>query len=802
MDNTREDPQKAQMSERSSSGLNRRTFMGMLGAAAAAGAFLGGGGEAQQPTYWFYDSFGNVVPVDPAVIAAGIYPPPLPEGVTAPGEDSISSPDASCGSTYVTGGYTQPNILFIMVDQMRYPRWLTQSQQATFTSAVMPNLYGSAGLLQTSSNFSNYFVAATSCTPSRSTLLTGLYPQQTCMFVTQGSGLEPSLQPWNGGTGFPTIGDVLRQSLNINACSGVLSTPYDTAWIGKWHVSDVFFNGVGAGGPADYGFTSEYNIPTPNTGSSVYPNMLVGYPSPNGTENEGAGGDTLGNAIAPYLNLNSFTSLYNSLSTPADPIDVKDHGLNIVNWAAPYYQLSDPAIYHAFKEDWLPNHLNTSSTPWFLGLSFVNPHDITYFPYGFGLATNANGQPCGSGQDFGCDPPNATHQGYYPPPVLGWTDKYDSSDWVPFNGLPYTLYNATTNTAPPDWNNADDPESLPYNTSGIPSGKPGLQAYFENYINNDVGTINNAEGWCVFLNYYYWMQSLVDTLIGQTLYFLNLQFQSTSRYPVIIFTSDHGDFGGSHNLHTKGGALYDEAYNVPLLIRLPNQTGSFTYRFTCSSVDMLPFIYSLALGNESWRDNANDMINYLQGRESILDVIFNSGATQRRTAYVPNASGGPQPLPYVLFTTDEYWAAHQYNATDISVPGHAIAFRTVDRSVAVKGSDNTMNFYGGGKLGMYTYWLPQTTYPNIAGSATQFEFYDYYTNNYGELGNDAFQSGNWNAATAGAYLTAYNNIMAAELYNIYPQIAVGHNTGFTAYMTFLNTLGGYQSYPPNTIPPP
>ena len=43
--------------------------------------------------------------------------------------------------------------------------------------------------------------------------------------------------------------------------------------------------------------------------------------------------------------------------------------------------------------------------------------------------------------------------------------------------------------------------------------------------------------------------------------------------------------------------------------------------FVCSSVDMLPFIYTLALGNESWRCNPGDIVNYLDGRESINDAF-------------------------------------------------------------------------------------------------------------------------------------------------------------------------------------
>jgi arylsulfatase A-like enzyme len=125
-------------------------------------------------------------------------------------------------------------------------------------------------------------VAATDCSPCRATLLTGLYSQQTCIFVTQDAAsnpelpFPPSLQPWKQlvgdvltpGQGFPTIGDVLSQS------SPALN--YNCVWIGKWHLSDnplesesQYSCNPGGNGPSDYGFTDpvdaplNYSIPTP-----------------------------------------------------------------------------------------------------------------------------------------------------------------------------------------------------------------------------------------------------------------------------------------------------------------------------------------------------------------------------------------------------------------------------------------------------------------------------------------------------------------------------------------------------------
>ena len=249
---------------------------------------------------------------------------------------------------------------------------------------------------------------------------------------------------------------------------------------------------------------------------------------------------------------------------------------------------------------------------------------------------------------------------------------------------------------------------------------------------------------------------------------------------------------------------------MPLLVHMKNETGPMQRGFLCSSVDMLPFIYTLALGNESWRTNPNDMVSYLNNRESIFDAINYGNADSRRLAQDLNDAGGE--LPYVLFSTDEFSSAAN-PLTETPVPSHAIGFRTVDTTVQDYDANTGMNFCGGGKLGMYTSWLECTTYPNTAATsnshAAEFEFYDYYPpgNNYGEIGNDAFNSGwRWNSATAGVYLNSYNNIMAQELYYISPAIQGAFDNAFTAYMNYLGTSNGggdvIQAYPPNNILPP
>ena len=103
-----------------------------------------------------------------------------------------------------------PNILVILVDQMRFPAWFSPTGDG---SGLPPNL---AALRQDAVSFSGHYTAANDCTPARSTLLTGLYTHQTGCMITGGSTLDP---------GFPTWGTMLREH------------GYRTRWYGKWHLT-------------------------------------------------------------------------------------------------------------------------------------------------------------------------------------------------------------------------------------------------------------------------------------------------------------------------------------------------------------------------------------------------------------------------------------------------------------------------------------------------------------------------------------------------------------------------------------
>jgi arylsulfatase A-like enzyme len=121
----------------------------------------------------------------------------------------------------------KPNILFILVDQFRFPtvfpKGITRVDE--FMATYLPSI---DWLWRHGVKFGNHHCAANACTPSRGVMITGLYAQQSWLVQTILStptakhALQPSLKP-----AYPTYGKLLR------------AAGYKTPYIGKWHVSIV-----------------------------------------------------------------------------------------------------------------------------------------------------------------------------------------------------------------------------------------------------------------------------------------------------------------------------------------------------------------------------------------------------------------------------------------------------------------------------------------------------------------------------------------------------------------------------------
>jgi arylsulfatase A-like enzyme len=204
--------------------IDRRTFLkgGLL-----AGGLLAGGGAA-------------IAELARESAAPG-SPPTLPP---RPRHPRASQPGPPASERHATGEARpgrRPNILMILVDQLRGPQWFTA---APGMAALLPNIMR---LRRGGISFERHYTASNDCTPARSTLLTGLYTHQTGCMITGGSTLDP---------GFPTWGSMLREH------------DYSTWWFGKWHLThrdNHWSLPLNAGALEPYGFSGG-TYPSPDGG--------------------------------------------------------------------------------------------------------------------------------------------------------------------------------------------------------------------------------------------------------------------------------------------------------------------------------------------------------------------------------------------------------------------------------------------------------------------------------------------------------------------------------------------------------
>ena len=159
-----------------------------------------------------------------------------------------------------------PNILFILVDELRYPTVFPGDIESPgqFLARFMPHVHK---LWERGVKFGNYHTASNACTPSRGVIITGLYSQQNWLITTILSTPYPPAPPPKQpvlNPLYPTFGKLLRDG------------GYQTPYTGKWHVSVPSPN---TNALEHYGFDyySTYYDPTGDNLQGTYGDEIRGY---------------------------------------------------------------------------------------------------------------------------------------------------------------------------------------------------------------------------------------------------------------------------------------------------------------------------------------------------------------------------------------------------------------------------------------------------------------------------------------------------------------------------------------------
>jgi arylsulfatase A-like enzyme len=363
----------------------------------------------------------------------------------------------------------------------------------------------------------------------------------------------------------------------------------------------------------------------------------------------------------------------------------------------------DPGVAEQF-EQWISAADDTE--PWCTTVSFVNPHDIAWW--------------------------------------YSWTDRVPAEVSAP----------SLATQLPP---NFETPEQL------IAERKPRLQLSLQETSASSFGSVpftgpEVQQAWLPFLDLYMKLQLQVDEQIGRVLDALQSRPEVAAN-TVIVFTSDHGEYGGSHGLRGKGAGAYEEAIRVPLLVsdprgKLTSAPEVLRTQLT-SSVDVAPLLLTIASGSDAWRGERR--YEHLAQRLDLASILADPSAPGR---------------PYVLHATDETVTEFAIEPYAADAPLHVVALRTPQAKYAT-----------------YSNWNGEEITPLSEGQES--ELYDYsYDLGRLELHNSAGESpleGTLQALLQQAYVQELRQPLPSHLQH-------AQSRGFANYFTVSvrSTLRAYE----------
>jgi arylsulfatase A-like enzyme len=143
------------------------------------------------------------------------------------------------------------------------------------------------------------------------------------------------------------------------------------------------------------------------------------------------------------------------------------------------------------------------------------------------------------------------------------------------------------------------------------------------------------------LSIYLGQITLIDKAIGALLD--SIRHSGIEDCTIVVFASDHGDFGGRFGLVGKTKAFYEPLIRIPLIVAIPGRPDGQRISASVSNIDVMPTIADfLGLGST----------DRVQGK-SFLPLIDGNTQTHRDTIYaeVGTPEPPPPPMPIAEFPT-------------------------------------------------------------------------------------------------------------------------------------------------------
>jgi arylsulfatase A-like enzyme len=260
---------------------------------------------------------------------------------------------------------------------------------------------------------------------------------------------------------------------------------------------------------------------------------------------------------------------------------------------------------------WLRNEgqvLRNKKQPWYLAVNIVNPHDVTY------VNSDLPGKPLQGAKHAMTILPVPTTE----------------------------LYQAT-------WDNYPLPESRKQALDA--PGRPKAHKLYQEIWNLLMGEWPNEDRrWRLLLDYYFNCMRDSDENVAAVMQ--GLKDSGMEDNTIVIFTADHGELGGTHQMRGKGTTAYKEQNHIPLMIIHPAYPGGKDCQAITSQIDLATTILAMTGKGQASIQKASEG---LKGRD--LTPLFKEPKKAKVDSARPAALFNFNML---MFTSWE-WAQRTYS---------------------------------------------------------------------------------------------------------------------------------------------